>query len=109
MEHGYVRKRNGTFITFDVPGAAGTEPGTINVWGAIVGDYFDPSGVYHGFLRQPDGNLITFDVPGAGIDPGEGTWPYCISIWGQRPDTTLTVMASITDSCAPINLGPAHF
>ena len=52
-EHGFLRSRDGSFTTFDVPGAAGTEPATNNARGEIVGDYFDPSGVYHGVPAHP--------------------------------------------------------
>src|SRR6266851_3892017 len=52
-----------TFTTFDVPGAAGTIPLSINPAGQITGAYFDANFVDHGFLREKDGTIITFDVP----------------------------------------------
>jgi hypothetical protein len=55
--HGFLRKPNGTFITFDAPGADltpgdfnGTVPGSINELGVITGYYFDSSFVPHGFV-----------------------------------------------------------
>jgi hypothetical protein len=66
-----------------VPGAGGTEPGTINPSGAVSGGYFDPSGLYHGFVRAADGTITTFDIPGAGINPGEGAFPIGITPGGD--------------------------
>ena len=58
--HGFLRARDGTITTFDVPGAGtGSGQGTlgenINVPGAIDGTYIDASDVYHGFLRSKHG------------------------------------------------------
>jgi hypothetical protein len=54
--HGFVRARDGTITTFDVPDAGagafqGTSPFGINAQGAITGYYIDASNVGHGFLR----------------------------------------------------------
>ncbi len=55
--HGFLRSPNGTFITFDAPGADltpgdfnGTVPGSINESGVITGYYFDSNFVPHGFV-----------------------------------------------------------
>jgi hypothetical protein len=66
-------------ITFDVRGAAGTIPSSINRAGAITGYYWDASDAYHGFLRAPNGRITTFDAPGAGPGEGEGTFPMSIN------------------------------
>jgi hypothetical protein len=57
--HGFVRHANGTFATFEVPGASrsgdlGTFPMSINRAGEITG-YFqsDPDTVLHGFVVKP--------------------------------------------------------
>ena len=77
--HGYVRARDGTITTFDVPGASQTSALNINPAGAIAGSYSDASYVSHGFVRASDGAITTFDAPGAGTGVGEGTFPYSIN------------------------------
>jgi predicted membrane protein len=58
--HGFVRGDDGSITNFDVPGADqtpgiynGTYPYSINVEGAIAGNYTDINGASHGFLRYP--------------------------------------------------------
>jgi hypothetical protein len=65
--HGFLRQRNGTFITFDVPDAGsgdgqGTIPEAINPSGEITGFYLDAAYNTHSFLREPDGTIVTFDA-----------------------------------------------
>jgi uncharacterized membrane protein len=80
--HGFLRARNGTFTTFDVPGAVnGTNGQAINPNGAIMGYHFEASGGAHGFLRDRDGTFTTFDAPGAVF----GTVPL-----GFNPEGTIT-------------------
>ena len=79
MFHGYVRAPDGTFTTFDAPGAGtglfqGTNPFSINPAGAIAGYTVDASNVTHGFLRARDGTITTYDVPGAGTGFFQGTF-----------------------------------
>jgi len=86
--HGFLRKPNGTFILFDVPGAGtdpgeGTQPGGINPWGAISGLSIDGIGVAHGFVRAPNGTITVFDAPGAGNGGGQGTAPQSINEVGE--------------------------
>jgi hypothetical protein len=61
VRHGYLRQPDGTFLSFDDPGAAqlplsttnlGTIPRRINANGAVVGLYSDVNGVRHGFIWQ---------------------------------------------------------
>jgi hypothetical protein len=78
LEHSFVRTKDGTITTFDVPGAGtgpfqGTEARGINPAGTIEGVYTDPSNVSHGFVRAKDGTITTFDAPGAGTGAGQGT------------------------------------
>jgi hypothetical protein len=82
--HGFLRAPDGTFTTFDAPGAGsvtdsgqGTTPSSINPAGAIAGSTLDANFVGHGFVRDRDGNFTTFDVPGAGnaTDSFQGTFP----------------------------------
>jgi len=92
-------------IEFDAPGA-GTNPGTVNCFGAcpgtvavnanaegvVVGYYVDDSNLYHGFVRYLDGRIETIDVRGAGkvIGSAQGTVAYSINsegaIAGQYQD-----------------------
>jgi hypothetical protein len=51
VQHGFLRTPNGSFVTVDPPGSAGTQPESINDSGAITGYYLDANNVYHGFLR----------------------------------------------------------
>jgi hypothetical protein len=79
VNHGFLRNRDGSFITFDAPGAGtglgqGTSGLDVNPGGLIAGWYADSSGVYHAFLRATDGRFTTFDAPGAGTGPGQGTY-----------------------------------
>jgi probable HAF family extracellular repeat protein len=75
--HGFIRSRDGTFVTFDVAGA-GTRPGqgtnatAANQSGTTAGTYTDANYVAHGFVRSPQGRITTFDVPGEGTGPGQG-------------------------------------
>jgi hypothetical protein len=60
--HGFLRYPNGTFTTFEAPGADsgpfnGTTPSSINDLGVITGSYADANGFSHGFLRSPGGSL----------------------------------------------------
>jgi hypothetical protein len=78
-EHGFLRHRNGTIKTIDVPGATGfTEVLAINPSGTIVGDYSTPTISYAGFIRTPDEKVTTITIPNScpgnsiptgGIDP----------------------------------------
>jgi hypothetical protein len=58
--HGFLRSPEGTFITFEAPGADttpndfnGTFPYSINDQGVITGYYIDANDVNHGFLLLP--------------------------------------------------------
>lgn len=82
--HGFLRHPNGTFTTFEAPGADsgpfnGTTPSSINDLGAIAGSYYDANGFSHGFLRNPDGKFTSFDVPGVG---GFGSTPIAMNLEG---------------------------
>jgi len=83
--HGYVRAPDGTFTTYEAPGAGtgpgqGTGPNGINnPAGDITGNVTDASNVTHGYVRAKDGTITTFDAPGAGTGPGQGTQPLSIN------------------------------
>lgn len=97
--HGFVsRPPYKTFNTFDAPGACtsgltcnvnfnGTQPSSINLWGAITGYYFDANAVAHGFMSHPPYTTFkTLDAPGAcsGVPAcvGFGTKPQSINLDG---------------------------
>jgi hypothetical protein len=73
--HGFLRSLEGTFTTFDAPGAGtGSFQGTgcssdcpvgLNDWGLITGSYWDSNNVQHGYLRTPAGTFVTIDPPGS--------------------------------------------
>ncbi len=82
VQHGLIRHADGSFTTFEAPGAGtGQGQGTgcpgcfagLNQFGAIAGIYTDSNNVYHGFLRTSDGNFASFNAPGAGKGSGQGT------------------------------------
>jgi hypothetical protein len=60
--HGFLRARDGSFTTFDIPGAVnGTFPVGINDGGEVTGIYVDATLAAHSFVRAPDGTFATFD------------------------------------------------
>jgi hypothetical protein len=82
VHHGLIRHADGSFTTYEAPGA-GTGPGQgtgcpgcfdgLNQFGEIAGIYTDKKNVYHGYLRTSDGNFTSFNAPGAGKGAGQGT------------------------------------
>jgi hypothetical protein len=64
-QSGFLRNANGTFSTFDIPGALRTLPGGISNTGVIVGLVNISDGTAHGFRRSAAGSFKIFDVPGA--------------------------------------------
>jgi len=65
--HGFLRRSDGTFTTFDVPGAGGygSTPLALNWEEAVVGIYTDQNYLFHAFVRNPDGTFATWVGPGA--------------------------------------------
>lgn len=64
----FMRKADGTFITFDAPGTnnqATPSAVGINSEGAIVGNFSSSNFFPHGYLRAPDGTFTIIDAPGA--------------------------------------------
>lgn len=53
-----------SYLSFEVPGALGTYPMSINDSTAVTGYYYVSSTVTRGFLREADGTITTFDVVG---------------------------------------------
>jgi predicted membrane protein len=85
--HVFLRDPDGTFTTFDAPGAGtGAVQGTwsstfygLNPAGAISGWYLDSGNAVHGFLRTAKGKVTTFDVPGGGTGAIQGTVPLSLN------------------------------
>jgi hypothetical protein len=75
-------KTGGTFVTFDVPGAQGTSPASINPAGDITGSYSDANGLGHSFVRSSNGTVTTFDVPG-GTTSGASSINPAASVTGN--------------------------
>jgi hypothetical protein len=85
--HGYLRSPQGSFTTFEAPGAgsAGYQ-GTgcasdctvgLNDLGEITGNYIDGTSIYHGFFRGRDGEITNID-PLSSV----GTFPEGINEFG---------------------------
>ncbi|MBV8638347.1 MAG: hypothetical protein JO322_09695 [Candidatus Eremiobacteraeota bacterium] len=70
---GFVRNPDGTFRTFQVPGAdfahAGSTPTVLTGDGFVGGYYLDANFVAHGFMRSPFGSTVRFSVPYASSIP----------------------------------------
>jgi hypothetical protein len=98
VPHGFLRKADGTFLTFDAPGAGlgagldqGTVPESINDFGVIAGQFQAPNYVFHGFIRDLNGSFTTVDVPGAGTGINQGTLINSLNVEG-------TVAGAYTDA-----------
>jgi hypothetical protein len=53
-----------SYLSFEVPGALGTYPMSINNSMAVTGYYYASTTVARGFVREADGTFTTFDVSG---------------------------------------------
>jgi hypothetical protein len=99
--HGFVLTPDGTFTSFDAPGA-GTGPGQgteacsvdcLNPAGATAGEYADANFTIHGFVRALNGTITTFDAAGAQETLSDGTRREASS-WEVLP-----IQAASTGSC----------
>ena len=113
--HGFVRFRDGSFDTFDAPGAGrgpgqGTFADSINREGTVAGYFLDENNVYRGFVRARDGTITQFEAPHAGkgkyqgtvVADGKGLNPE-----GQFRGGTPTGTMGFTATCAlPTGLSP---
>lgn len=67
--YGFVRRRDGSMITFTIGGSTVVIPENINAAGEITGYYYsDDNTSVGGFIRSPNGDIATFDFD-AGIVP----------------------------------------
>jgi hypothetical protein len=67
-----------SYLSFEVPGALGTYPMSINNSMTVTGYYYVSPTVTRGFLRDADGAITTFDVLG-----GVWTEPESINDAGE--------------------------
>ena len=91
--HGFIRAKDGTFTTYEAPGAGtgpgqGTGPNGMNSEGDVTGNVTDASNVTHGYVRAHDGTITNFDAPGATVafgTVGFGINPAGViaGIWGD--------------------------
>jgi hypothetical protein len=70
VQHGFLRAGDGTFTTFDPPGAMRTNSNSINDKGETDGAYWDANNQKHGFFRAVDGTITTFDIQDCSDDYG---------------------------------------
>ena len=81
LQHGFLRAADGTFTSFDAPGALATDPTAISSNGIVVGVYSHPtstSNLPYGFLRYANGQFVTLLAPGTAY-----TVPIAINDVGQ--------------------------
>ncbi len=113
--HGFIRKPDSTFTTFDAPidpsnPTPGTLPYSIDSAGQIAGRYWicniQDNPCTDGFLRQPDGTIATFAAPNGqgstwtqGIDAAGAVAGYFVDLTNftehgflRAPDATFTVI-----------------
>jgi probable HAF family extracellular repeat protein len=88
VSHGFLRNTDGTYVSFDAPGAGtaenqGTIAVAINGSGMIMGYFADTNTVYHGFIRDVSGRFTEFSAPGAGTIAFRGTFPAAINSSGE--------------------------
>jgi hypothetical protein len=67
-----------SYLSFEVPGALGTYPMSVNNSMAVTGYYYASATVARGFVREADGAITTFDVSG-----GVWTEPESINAAGD--------------------------
>ncbi len=81
-QHGFLRAADGTFTSFDPPGALATDPTAISSNGMVVGiySYFTTGQSLQtaGFLRYANGEILTLNAPGASY-----AFPLAINDLGQ--------------------------
>jgi probable HAF family extracellular repeat protein len=66
--HGFLRRSNGVFTTFDVRGAVVTNAEGINNAGTIVGSYIDEKDLFHGFVLKNGIFTNPVDAPNSSGD-----------------------------------------
>jgi hypothetical protein len=115
-QHGFLRKRDGTLITFDVElhgiFPSNASPVDINAAGQITGYYRVEAIVFGSFLRQADGTIVVISPPNPNQDPtahdtartssaatSQGPRPFC-PIDGSAA-LSINAIGQITGGYAP--------
>lgn len=81
--HGFIRKRDKTFVEFNVVDDSVFGGGaSINADGAVTGYGTDANNVATSFTRSRHGDIDTFQVPGASLAPNGGTAAFALSSIG---------------------------
>jgi hypothetical protein len=91
---GFAQNQPATYISFEVAGALGTYPMSINNSMTVTGYYYVSSTVTNGFLRTADGVITTFAIPGS-----VWTEPRVLTLPGISPDITRLSPGFRTASC----------
>src|SRR5436305_1223147 len=75
QQHHAASASEGSFSTFDIPGAALIGVCCIDARSDVAGIYSDPSNRIHSFVRARDGTITTVDPPGAIVSLTSGMNP----------------------------------
>jgi len=80
--HSFVVSKQGTFTSFDPPGAVSSQASGVNPSGTVVGDYTDSGGVTHGYQLY-HGTFTTNDFPGSvfTFDGGNNPEGDIVGVW----------------------------
>lgn len=83
--HGFLRRSDGSILSFDPPSSRETYAHGVNDSGAIVGAYLDSLRIIRGFIRDPRGSFASIDAPEAA-----STTPTAINNKGEIAGYFLT-------------------
>ena len=107
-QHGFLIRRHDQLKTIDFPGHLNSNVDGVNVFGAILGVYWDADGVFHGALRRY-GNDTPIDYPNA-----HDTYPLGINskgdivgYWDATPPLTHGFYRDASGKMSPINVPDA--
>ena len=110
----FARVSPALFTTFQVPGALGTYPMSINDSETVTGYYTEPAGPQGGFVRTADGAVETFQVPGSiltepvGINSAGEVVGYYELTAGVPQAFTRSADGQITTFAAPTDASPTN-
>jgi hypothetical protein len=110
----FARERPDIFTTFQVPGALGTYPMSINDSETVTGYYTESAGTQGGFVRSADGVVETFQVPGSiltepvGINSAGEVVGYYELTAGVPQAFIRGVDGQITTFAAPTDASPSN-
>lgn len=110
----FARERPDLFTTFQVPGALGTYPMSINDSETVTGYYTESAGTQGGFVRSADGVVETFQVPGSiltepvGINSAGEVVGYYELTAGVPQAFIRGVDGQITTFAAPTDASPSN-